>query len=351
LHNISEKLEAWLRYYDDLGIRQFYRDRPPIDQTTTSETTARATTASMETTTLIETTRIETTMNEAPVVETPALMETTALIETTTTSGGASAVLVRPVGHIQEPGEAVTAKPISAKTAARPPAASASSPTSASARGGAAMPGAPNVLGGQRVPSLFEIAERIAGDTLERISADLGDCTRCKLHHQRHKIVFGVGNPRAELVFVGEGPGHDEDMQGIPFVGRAGQLLTQMIEAMGLARGDVYIANVVKCRPPENRTPEKDEVSTCMPFLIRQLTAIEPKVIVSLGSCATQALLNTTKGISTFRGQWFDFRGARLMATYHPAYLLRNPAAKTDVWADLKKVMAVLGLQAPRRKS
>ena len=200
-------------------------------------------------------------------------------------------------------------------------------------------------------PSLFESAERVVGDTLERICSDLGDCTRCKLHKRRNKIVFGVGNPHAELVFVGEGPGHDEDVQGIPFVGRAGQLLTQMIEAMGLKRDDVYIANVVKCRPPENRTPEKDEISTCLPFLMRQLAAIDPKVIVCLGSVATQALLSTNKSISGFRGQWFDFRGARLMATYHPAYLLRNPHAKPDVWADLKKVMAVLGLKPPRPKS
>src|SRR5208282_840101 len=129
-------------------------------------------------------------------------------------------------------------------------------------------------------PSLFEAAERVVGDALERISSDLGECTRCKLHRHRNKVVFGVGNPRAELVIVGEGPGHDEDVQGIPFEGRAGKLLTQMIEAMGLRREDVYIANVVKCRPPENRTPEKDEVATCSPFLMRQIDAIRPKVIV-----------------------------------------------------------------------
>jgi DNA polymerase len=214
-----------------------------------------------------------------------------------------------------------------------------------------AAPAAPRIVPAATGPSLFELAERIPGDTLERISADIGDCTRCKLHRHRNKIVFGTGNPRAELVFVGEGPGHDEDLQGIPFVGRAGQLLTQMIEAMGVTRNDVYIANVVKCRPPENRTPEKDEISTCMPFLLRQLAAINPKVIVCLGSCATQALLNTNKGISGLRGQWLDFRGAKLMPTYHPAYLLRNPAAKTDVWADLRKVMALLGLKAPRRQN
>jgi DNA polymerase len=201
-----------------------------------------------------------------------------------------------------------------------------------------------------QAPSLFESAERVEGDSLERISADIGDCTRCKLHKGRTKIVFGVGNPKADLVFVGEGPGHDEDVQGIPFVGRAGRLLTDMIEkGMGLRRDDVYICNVVKCRPPENRLPEKEEIATCSPFLLRQLAAIQPKVIVCLGACAAQTLLSTNRGISHFRGEWFDFRGARLIATYHPAYLLRNPAAKPEVWKDLQKVMAVLGLKPPPR--
>ena len=186
-------------------------------------------------------------------------------------------------------------------------------------------------------------------ETLDVISADFGECTRCKLHRKRNKIVFGSGNPTADLVFVGEGPGHDEDVQGLPFVGRAGKLLTQMIEAMGLTRDQVYIANIVKCRPPENRQPEEDEVATCIPFLFRQLASINPKVIVCLGSTASQALLETKKSISQFRGQWFDFRGAKLIPTYHPAYLLRNPAAKADVWTDLKKVMVLLGLTLPQR--
>jgi DNA polymerase len=176
-------------------------------------------------------------------------------------------------------------------------------------------------------PSLFDAMDRIPGDTLLKIRDDLGDCTRCKLHRERNKIVFGEGNPKADLVFVGEGPGHDEDIQGLPFVGRAGKLLTQMIEAMGLQRKDVYICNVVKCRPPENRTPERDEVSTCSPFLLRQLDAIAPKVIVCLGSVAAQSLLETNRGVSHFRGQWLEFRGRSLIATYHPAYLLRNPNA------------------------
>jgi uracil-DNA glycosylase family 4 len=194
-------------------------------------------------------------------------------------------------------------------------------------------------------PSLFEAIDRVEGDSLERIREDLGECTRCRLHKQRNKIVFGVGNPRAELVFVGEGPGHDEDVQGLPFVGRAGKLLTQMIEAMGLTREQVYICNVVKCRPPENRKPEDDEVATCSPYLYRQLDVIAPKAIVCLGGTAAQALLKTKESISRFRGTWFDYRGTKLLATYHPAYLLRNPAAKGEVWKDLQKVMAHLGLQ------
>jgi len=199
--------------------------------------------------------------------------------------------------------------------------------------------------------SLFEAFDKVPDDTLLKIRTDLGECTRCKLHTTRNKIVFGDGNPKAELVFVGEGPGHDEDMQGLPFVGRAGKLLTQMIEAMGLQRNDVYICNVVKCRPPENRAPEKDEVEQCSPFLLRQIDAIAPKVIVCLGSTAAQTVLETNRGISQFRGQWLEFRGRKLMATYHPAYLLRNPSAKSEVWKDLQKVMAVLGLEAKKGKS
>jgi uracil-DNA glycosylase len=214
-------------------------------------------------------------------------------------------------------------------------------PTPPSARKFDVLPASPSV-------SLFESMNKISGDSLPRILADIGDCTRCKLHRGRTKLVFGDGNPKAELVFVGEGPGRDEDAQGLPFVGRAGKLLNQMIEAMGLQRKDVYICNVVKCRPPENRTPEKDEVETCSPFLLRQIDAIAPKVIVCLGSVAAQTLLETNRGISHFRGEWLDFRGRKLLATYHPAYLLRNPSAKGEVWKDLQKVMAVLGLQVKK---
>ena len=268
----KEKLQSWLRYYADLGIQTFYRDRAPRQASTKESMTE--------------------------------IQE-------------------------KEPSDAATAK------AAQPPQIRAAAPKL-------------QIVG--RSPSLFEAAERVEGDSLELISGELAGCTRCKLHRRRTNIVFGVGNPHAELVFVGEGPGHDEDVQGLPFVGRAGQLLNQMIQAMGLKREDVYIANVVKCRPPENRTPEKDEISTCLPFLLRQLSNINPKVIVCLGSVAAQALLNTNKSISHFRGQWLDFRGSKLMATYHPAYLLRNPHAKPEVWADLKKVMAFLGLTPAKGK-
>ena len=179
-------------------------------------------------------------------------------------------------------------------------------------------------------------------ETLEQIRADIGDCTRCKLHLKRTHIVFGEGNLKAELMFIGEGPGHDEDVTGRPFVGRAGQLLTKIIEAMKLKREDVYIGNIVKCRPPDNRAPEPDEVSTCEGFLHRQIAVIGPKVIVCLGSVAAQNLLKTERKISSFRGQWQEWNGVSVMPTYHPAFLLRNPAMKKEVWADMKKVLEFL---------
>jgi uracil-DNA glycosylase family 4 len=180
-------------------------------------------------------------------------------------------------------------------------------------------------------------------EALVAIRSDLGDCTRCKLHRLgRKKIVFGVGNPNADLMFVGEAPGADEDIQGEPFVGRAGQLLTKIIEAIDLRREDVYIANVIKCRPPENRNPEPDEVEQCEPFLFRQIATIKPKVIVALGMFAAQSLLRTSDPITRIRGREFKFRDAILIPTYHPAYLLRTPSAKRDVWEDMKRVRAIL---------
>ena len=180
-------------------------------------------------------------------------------------------------------------------------------------------------------------------EALAAIRGDIGDCTRCKLHRLgRRQIVFGVGNPAADLMFVGEAPGRDEDEQGIPFVGRAGQLLTKIIEAIGLKRDDVYIANVIKCRPPENRNPEPDEVDTCEPFLFQQIDTIKPTVIVALGTFATRALLRTLDPISRLRGRVYDYRGAKLVPTFHPAFLLRNPSSKREVWEDMKRVRELL---------
>jgi DNA polymerase len=181
-------------------------------------------------------------------------------------------------------------------------------------------------------------------DTLALIKADIGDdCRRCKLCTMgRSQIVFGIGNPRARLMFVGEAPGEEEDKRGEPFVGRAGQLLTKIIEAIGLTREQVYIANVIKCRPPGNRNPEADEVEQCEPYLFRQIDVIKPRVIVPLGKFAAQSLLKTMDPITRLRGRQFDYRGAALIPTFHPAYLLRNPSAKREVWEDMKKVRAIL---------
>jgi DNA polymerase len=290
--SLQKKLTERLSFYDDIGINLFYRDRLNQDQNAIPS-------PSLET-----------------YVQAPAVVSAPPPISIKETN------LPKTVRNVEVP----------------KPAPKAMTPKI-------------DILPVSSGPSLFESVNKIADDTLLKIREDLGDCTRCKLHKTRHKIVFGDGNPKAQLVFVGEGPGHDEDMQGLPFVGRAGKLLTQMIEAMGLKRQDVYICNVVKCRPPENRQPEKDEVIECSPFLMRQIDTIAPKVIVCLGSTAAQTILETNRGITQFRGQWLEFRGRKLMATYHPAYLLRNPAAKGEVWKDLQKVMAELGLEVKKGKS
>jgi len=279
---LQEKLSQRLRFYEDLGLGPFYRDRGGTSQ------------------------RI------APSV--PEL------------SGTLSAAIEESTLRKSAPKIMPSLKTIVPESAAK-------------------LPVLPTATG----PSLFEASDKILGDTLLKTREDLGECTRCKLHKTRKKIVFGDGSPKADLVFIGEGPGADEDAQGLPFVGRAGKLLTQMIEAMGLQRRDVYICNVVKCRPPENRQPEKDEVMACSPFLFRQLDVLKPKVIVCLGSTAAQTLLQTNRGISHFRGEWLDFRGYKMLATYHPAYLLRNPGAKGEVWKDLQKVMAELGLEVKKK--
>ncbi len=190
-----------------------------------------------------------------------------------------------------------------------------------------------------RVPagSLFDAPPAVAED-LETIRTDLGECRRCKLCRTRTNIVFGMGNANAELMFVGEAPGADEDEQGLPFVGRAGQLLTKIIQAIDMRREEVYICNILKCRPPQNRNPETDEIAACQPFLFRQIAAIRPKVICALGTFGAQTLLRTKEPISRLRGQFIDFHGTKLMATFHPAYLLRNPNEKRRVWEDVQKI-------------
>ena len=185
--------------------------------------------------------------------------------------------------------------------------------------------------------SLFDAVPETPED-LETIRADLGDCRRCKLWQTRTHIVFGMGNAQAELMFVGEAPGADEDEQGLPFVGRAGQLLTKIIQAIDMQREQVYICNILKCRPPQNRNPESDEIAACQPFLFRQIAAVRPRVICALGTFGAQTLLRTKEPISRLRGKFIDFHGTKLMATFHPAYLLRNPNEKRKVWEDVQKI-------------
>ena len=221
------------------------------------------------------------------------------------------------------------------------------------------VPGVPGVPSGPEVPSVEGVPReaepiavpvtlaRSAAEALAGIRQELGECTRCKLHALgRTQIVFGVGNPDADLMFVGEAPGADEDIQGEPFVGRAGQLLTKMIEAMGFRRDEVYIANVLKCRPPGNRNPEPDEIATCEPFLFQQLASVEPKVVIALGAFAARTLLKTDSPISRLRGRVFDYRGAKLIPTFHPSFLLRSPGYKREAWEDLKLALSLLGRTA-----
>ena len=198
----------------------------------------------------------------------------------------------------------------------------------------ASAPSAPAAAPSASVPLIW---------TLTSIREDIGDCTRCKLATLgRKQVVFGVGNANADLMFVGEAPGADEDVQGVPFVGRAGQLLTKMIEAMGFQRDDVYIANVVKCRPPENRNPEPDEIESCEPFLFRQIETVKPKVIVALGAFAAKTLLRSAEPISKLRGQVYDYHGVQLIPTFHPSFLLRSPGQKKYAWDDLKMALSIL---------
>ena len=200
------------------------------------------------------------------------------------------------------------------------------------------------------IPSRPEAGVSDPVKALKMIREDIGDCTRCRLAKQgRKQIVFGVGNPTADLMFIGEAPGADEDQQGEPFVGRAGQLLTNMIKAMGITREHVYIANIIKCRPPGNRQPERDECETCSPFLMRQIEVVNPKVIVALGAVAAKTLLAVSAPMTELRGRWFEFKGTKLAVTYHPAFLLRDPRQKKEAWKDLQMVMKDLGLALPAK--
>jgi len=208
--------------------------------------------------------------------------------------------------------------------------------------------GLQNLAPEKRTVEPVEVTPKVKLPLLDAVRTELGECTRRKLLKTRTTIVFGVGNPEARLMFGGEAPGEDEDLQGFPFVGKAGQLLTKMIEAMGLRRDDVYICNTVKCRPPNNRNPEPDELLACEPFLKGQLGAVKPEAIVTLGKFAAQSLLRESTPITRLRGQWREYEGIPVMPTFHPAYLLRSPAEKGKVWDDLKQVMKKLGLPAPK---
>ena len=200
----------------------------------------------------------------------------------------------------------------------------------------------------ERLGSSWPTTDSVAAE-LVAIEARAKACVRCsELSRCRHSVVFGVGSPRAEIMFVGEAPGRDEDLQGEPFVGRAGELLTKIIAAMGFRREDVYIANVLKCRPPENRTPLPDEVANCLPYLVSQIELVNPKMIVALGATAVRALLDVQIGITRMRGHWYTFRDIPIMPTFHPAYLLRSPSAKKEVWDDMKAVLEKLGREVPR---
>jgi DNA polymerase len=205
------------------------------------------------------------------------------------------------------------------------------------------------ILTRKPTPAPPQIAAADRASALQLIRDEIGDCTRCALHSGRNKLVFGDGSPSARLMFVGEGPGADEDAQGLPFVGKAGQLLNNMIVAMGLRRDEVYIANVVKCRPPGNRTPEPDEANTCSPFLFRQIDVVRPQVLIALGATAATYLLGQRQPLAGLRGRVHTFRGMQLIVTYHPAYLLRDPRQKKEAWADLQIAMRELGLKAPAK--
>jgi uracil-DNA glycosylase family 4 len=291
----TTELQAWVEYFRDLGIYDFYRNGEPVGLAEANDTLSAG----------LEADAVPSGMPE--VVEIAAAHEIATSIP------------------------AVTPPPV-------------------------ATPSVPPTLKlvsfNQRAPlpaAVVPVAERAAA--LRAIQEEIGDCTRCPLAYAgRHKIVFGDGSSAARLMFIGEGPGADEDMQGLPFVGKAGQLLNNMITAMGLARADVYIANIVKCRPPGNRVPEPVEANTCSQFLVRQIDVVQPEVIVALGATAAMYLLGVKQSLNSLRGRWHTCRGAKLAVTYHPAFLLRDPRQKAEAWKDLQMVMAHLGLTPPAKK-
>jgi len=299
----ATQVRAWVEYFRDLGVHDFYRNGEPVE---------------------------------------PAVTEADETLSVSATSATTEAVPgeVPQVVAVAAASEVIPAIPVVA--AAPPPVATPSSVT----------PALRLVSFNQLAPlptAKLPAGERAAA--LRAIQEEIGDCTRCPLAYAgRHKIVFGDGSPAARLMFIGEGPGADEDIQGLPFVGKAGQLLNNMIGAMGLSRTDVYIANIVKCRPPGNRVPEPIEANTCSPFLLRQIDVVQPEVIVALGATAAMYLLGVKQSLSSLRGRWHTCRGAKLAVTYHPAFLLRDPRQKAEAWKDLQMVMATLGLTSPAKK-
>ena len=297
--DVDAQLRAWVDYFRDLGVHDFYRREAVIG-----------------------------------------------------ISAAAGAVGEEPAGTTASTGALLVEAPESVKAVAVPPMANAPADRLAAAQPlNEAM--ATRLISFDKLAPLpaaqVPSSERAA--SLEAIRAEIGDCTRCPLAYAgRHKIVFADGSPTARLMFVGEGPGADEDAQGLPFVGKAGQLLNNMIGAMGLKREEVYIANIVKCRPPSNRVPEPVEANTCSPFLLRQIDVVQPQVIVALGSTAATYLLGVKQSLSGLRGRWHSCRGAKLAVTYHPAFLLRDPRQKAEAWKDLQMVMSEMGLKPPARK-
>jgi uracil-DNA glycosylase family 4 len=293
----TTELQAWVEYFRDLGIYDFYRSGEPAGLAEVNDTLS----------IYLET--------DAVPAEIPGVVEIATASDATTSIPS----VATPPPSVATPSVPPTLKLVSFNQLAPLPSA------------------------------VVPVTQRAAA--LRAIQEEIGDCTRCPLAYAgRHKIVFGDGSPSARLMFIGEGPGADEDMQGLPFVGKAGQLLNNMITAMGLARADVYIANIVKCRPPGNRVPEPLEANTCSQFLLRQVDVVQPEVIVALGATAAMYLLGVKQSLNSLRGRWHTCRGAKLAVTYHPAFLLRDPRQKAEAWKDLQMVMAHLGLTPPAKK-